>query len=239
MLFLVRYISWVEQEYPKGGKEGNIPALIESCIKKFKDEKSVHNDSRFLEIWLKYAAISSKPLEVFDFMFNNGLCSQKAGLYEAWAWYLETSKAFKKAESVFKKGIAAMTDTESKERLTMRQKQFQQRVIRRMNGEEIPDEEVEEEKRSALGQLRGHGKHGKVASVRVGQAKLGGPGVLQVGAAGNGKQPLRTNNSQAGFTIFSDENSIFTHQKIVPIRDISLIQKTIQNASQRYLSDAI
>ena len=172
-------------------------------------------------------------------MFNNGLCSQKAGLYEAWAWYLETSKAFKKAESVFKKGIAAMTDTESKERLTMRQKQFQQRVIRRMNGEEIPDEEVEEEKRSALGQLRGHGKHGKVASVRVGQAKLGGPGVLQVGAAGNGKQPLRTNNSQAGFTIFSDENSIFTHQKIVPIRDISLIQKTIQNASQRYLSDAI
>ena len=40
--------------------------------------------------------------------------------------------------------------------------------------------ETEEEKRSALGQLRGHGKHAKVGSVRVGGAKLGGPGVMQV-----------------------------------------------------------
>ena len=82
---MFRYISWVEQEYPKGGKEGNIPTLIESCIRKFKDDKTVHNDPRFVEIWLKYAAISSKPLEVFDFMYNNGLCTQKAEMYEAWA----------------------------------------------------------------------------------------------------------------------------------------------------------
>ena len=33
---LLRYISWIEQEYPKGGKEGNLSTLIESCIKKFK-----------------------------------------------------------------------------------------------------------------------------------------------------------------------------------------------------------
>ena len=31
-----RYISWVEQSFPKGGKEGNIHKLLEKCITKFK-----------------------------------------------------------------------------------------------------------------------------------------------------------------------------------------------------------
>ena len=157
-----------------------------------------------MEIWLKYAALSAKPLEVFDFMFNNGLCTQKPDLFEAWAWYLETSNSVKKAESVFLKGIGAMICPETKERLTVRQKQFQARVIRRLNGEEIPEEETEDEKRSALGQLRAHGKRAKVGSVRVGSAKLGGPGVMQMATT---KQPLKTNNSQAGFKIFTDENA--------------------------------
>ena len=157
-----------------------------------------------MEIWLKYAALSAKPLEVFDFMFNNGLCTQKPDLFEAWAWYLESSNSVKKAESVFLKGIGAMISSETKERLTLRQKQFQARVIRRLNGEEIPEEETEDEKRSALGQLRAHGKRAKVGSVRVGAAKLGGPGVMQTGTV---RQPLKTNNSQAGFKIFTDENN--------------------------------
>jgi len=203
-----RYIAWVEQEYPKGGKEGNVHVLIEKCIKKFKDETSVRNDARFLEIWLKYAAISAQPLEVYDFMYKQGLCSQQAGLYEAWAWQLERIASYKKAEGVFQKGIGAVVDTDLKQRLTSKQKQFQARVIRRMNGEEISEVETEEEQRSALGQLKGHGKKAKVGSVRVGSAKLGsGPGLLPMAAGGQAKQPLRTNNGQAGFAIFTDENS--------------------------------
>jgi len=201
-----RYIAWVEQEYPKGGKEGNVHELIQKCIKKFKDEKSVQNDSRFLEIWLKYAAISSQPLEVYDYMYKQGVCSQQAGLYEAWAWQLERVGSYKKAEGVFVKGIGAMVDQELKQKLVGKQKQFQARVIRRIKGEEITEAETEEEQRAALGQLRGHGKKSKVGSVRVGSAKLGGPGVLSSGGV-PAKQPLRANNGQSGFAIFSDENS--------------------------------
>jgi len=201
-----RYIAWVEQEYPKGGKEGNVHELIQKCIKKFKDEKSVQNDARFLEIWLKYASISSQPLEVYDFMYKQGVCSQQSGLYEAWAWQLERGSSYKKAEGVFVKGIQAMVDPELKRRLTGKQKQFQARVIRRMQGEEISEAEVEEEQRVALGQLRAHGKKSKVGSVRVGSAKLGGPGVMPA------KQPLGTNNGQGGFAIFSDENSSSSSQ---------------------------
>ena len=56
--------------------------------------------------------------------------------------------------------------------------------------------------------MRGHGKHGKVGSVRVGNAKLGGPGTLPMAGGGVNKQPLKPSNSQsAGFKIFSDENA--------------------------------
>jgi len=197
-----RYISWIEQSYPKGGKEGNIHVILEKCIQKFKDDKSVHSDSRYLEAWLKYAAISAKPLDIYDFMFKQGICTQQPGLYEAWAWQLESAASYKKAEVVFVKGIGAMTESHAKEGLAARQKQFQARVVRRLKGEEIPAEETEEEQRAALGKLRGHGKHAKVGSIRVGSAKMGGPGVLQVN-----KQPLKDNNRPGGFAIFQDENA--------------------------------
>ena len=74
-----------------------------------------------------------------------------------------------------------------------------------MKGEDISEAETAEEERSALGQLRGHGRHGTVGSLRVGAAKLGGPAVLSAS-----KQPLKDSNKQkagGAFTVFSDENS--------------------------------
>ena len=203
--FWFRYISWIEQEYPKGGKEGNLSTLIESCIKKFKDEKSVRNDERFLEIWLKYAAMASKPLEVFDFMYSNALCTLLAEFYTTWAWYLECSQSYKRAEEIFTKGVYAMVDGEMKGRMRTRQEQFRQRVQRRLNGEEIPDEEVEEEQRSALGQLRGHGRKARVSNIRVGAEKLGGPGVLSGGGLAGAKPLKPANNQPNAFKIFTDE----------------------------------
>jgi len=203
-----RYISWVEQSYPRGGKEGNIHILLENCIKLFKDDQDARNDVRFLEVWLKYAAMSDKPLEVYSFMYKNGICTQQAGLYDAWAWHLELQNSFKNAEAVYRRGLDALTDKESKAGLNGRKLLFETRICRRMKGEEISAEEIEEqEQRSALGRLKAHGKHGKVGSVRVGSAKLGGPGNI---ASGPTKQPLKPNNGK-GFKIFSDENGPASH----------------------------
>ena len=76
---------------------------MESCIKSIKDVKEANNDPRLCSIWLKYASMSAKPLEVFGFMFSNGVCTQRPEMFEAWTWHLESAKAFKKAESVFAK----------------------------------------------------------------------------------------------------------------------------------------
>ena len=142
-------------------------------------------------------------------MYSEGLCTHLSEMFITWAWYLECSQAYKKAESVFSKGVDAMVEREMKDRLLTRQQQFRERVKRRLNGEEIPEEEVEEEKRSALGQLRAHGKKGKVSSLRVGAEKIGGPGVLSAGAQPV-KQPLKSSNTQQQqgggnkFKIFTD-----------------------------------
>ena len=168
--------------------------------------EELQQEHRFLDIWLKYAAISAQPLDVFNFMYKQGICTMQADMYVAWAWQLELSASYKTADKIFGNGIKTVTDQEVKARLQAKQKEFQARVMRRMKGEEIGESETEEEQRSALGQLKGHGRHNKVGSVRVGSAKVSGPGTVQIG----GRQPLSTNNGQncRVFSIFRDENAV-------------------------------
>ena len=70
----------------------------------FKDSKEASEDPRFLEIWLKYAKMSSTPVEVYKYMYNAGICTQQAGLYDAWAWFLESQgSCYEVANSVYSK----------------------------------------------------------------------------------------------------------------------------------------
>lgn len=142
-------------------------------------------------------------------MYKNGMCSQQAGLYDAWAWHLENQANYKAADKVYARGLDALVDKEAKAGLDRRRQQFQARVVRRMKGEAIPTEELEEqEQRTALGRLQGQGRHGaKVGSLRVGAVKLGGPGTLPTSGGGQAfKQPLKPNNSNT-IQIFQDENA--------------------------------
>jgi len=202
-----RYVSWVEQAFPKGGKEGKIHVLLEKCITRFKDNKEAFEDPRFLEVWLKYAKMSSTPVEVYSYMYNNGICTQQAGLYDAWAWLLETQGNYKAAESVYGKGVDALTDTEAKAGLNQRKQCFEMRVAKRLNGEEISQDEIyEQEQRCALGRLRGEGKHGKVGSVRVGTGVVTSskPGVLRPSTQVD-RLALKPSNNAGGIAIFQDE----------------------------------
>ena len=87
---------------------------------------------------MKYAIMAVDPLEVYSFMFNNGVCTQQAGLYDAWAWHLETQNNYKSAALVYQKGRDAITNVEERDGLVLRKSQFEARISRRINGEEIP-----------------------------------------------------------------------------------------------------
>ena len=53
---MLRYIEWLEQNFPKGGKESHLPQVLEACVEKFRNEKQYHNDARLIDIWIKFVS---------------------------------------------------------------------------------------------------------------------------------------------------------------------------------------
>ena len=205
----MQYIEWVEQTYPKGGKEGNLPVLLEKCIKEFKDEPTYSQDARYLDVWIKYASMAQKPLDLYNFMFTNQLCTKLPDFYINWALQLEENELIKKAEQAYKSGIDMVDRGDPKfEVLEARHRQFQSRVLKKMvndgdmssNSYLAPSSSGEEE-RAVLGSLQGHGKHQKVGSMRIGHAKKSDqPGALPLASRNPSSQ-----QTKPGFAIFQDD----------------------------------
>ena len=51
------YITWTEQNFPKGGKDANLATLLEKCIQQFKEDAKACQDVRYLDVWVKYVSI--------------------------------------------------------------------------------------------------------------------------------------------------------------------------------------
>lgn len=199
----IEYIIWVEQTFPKAGKDGNLNALLEKCIKQFKGTEKYDQDPRFLSVWMKYAHLSANPLEVYNYMHSVEVCDRLAKFYIEWAWELEQVNNFKRAEQIF--AIAEdkiSSDSEERETLELKHKQFQARVMKKML--EKPDDSEDqpvhvEEQRTVLSSLKGFGKKHQVGSIRVGAAKIAdGPGALVT----SGQLP-RSTSSKTQFQIYS------------------------------------
>ena len=221
----INYITWVEQTYPKGGKEGNLAVLLEKCIKQFKDDKVYSQDVRYLDIWNKYASMAQKPLDLYNFMHSNQLCTALPEFYINWAWYLEEDGNYKKAEQAFKAGVQMVDRNDEKfELLETKHRQFQARVMKRMVNNSDVGEMAQissgEEERAVLGSLQGHGKHQKVGSIRVGSAKKSDhPGSLPLSSHSSS-----SHSNRQGFSIFQDSEvqnpieskSTITTSKVFP-----------------------
>lgn len=52
-----RYIKWIEQTYPQGGKESGLTILLETAVMKFTEEKKYYNDSRYIDLWIKFVSV--------------------------------------------------------------------------------------------------------------------------------------------------------------------------------------
>ncbi len=204
------YITWVEQTFARGGKEGDLKPLLEKCIANFKGNEQYNQDERHLEIWIKFANHSPNALEVYNFIHNASLFDMLPKFYIEWAWELEQVGNYKKAEQTFKIAKKAIVGPpEARDALDTKHKQFQARVMKRMLEQSTDDAEqaaAAEKERSALSSLRGHGKQHKVGSVRVGAAvKHEGPGALPLPSTSqSASKPLASSNKQQPFAVFQD-----------------------------------
>ncbi|XP_056638959.1 mitotic checkpoint serine/threonine-protein kinase BUB1 beta-like isoform X1 [Diorhabda sublineata] len=99
-----KYISWIEQTYPKHGHEGNLIPLLEHCLNKFESDRRYINDRRFCKLWIKYFDSQPNPLEFYHMLKAKGLCTGCADFYKAMAYYHEAAGDFQAANNVFEEG---------------------------------------------------------------------------------------------------------------------------------------
>lgn len=48
------YVSWLEQSFPKIGRENNVVQLLEDVLVKFKDDEKYKQDVRLIQLLIKY-----------------------------------------------------------------------------------------------------------------------------------------------------------------------------------------
>ncbi|XP_047474733.1 uncharacterized protein LOC125029042 [Penaeus chinensis] len=196
-----RYVLWVEQNYPKGGKEGNIMKLIEKCVTALHTSKDTHkkydNDSRFLELWIKYANLCPSPVEIYQTLEAKGMCTGLAEFYMSWAWEIEKVGNYKRADAIYQKGLQC--GAKPLDVLEDAQKKFQMRVARStLEGKLVEtDTSSSEAQRGALTSLKPQGRKHHVPTERVGANVIGPAGRVAVA-------PPTSNRGGPSFQIFQD-----------------------------------
>ncbi|XP_074697962.1 mitotic checkpoint serine/threonine-protein kinase BUB1 beta [Strix aluco] len=203
-----RYIKWTEQTFPQGGKESNLPALLERAVKALNEQQRYYKDPRYLNLWLKFGDCCNEPLDLYSYLHSQEIGTTLALLYITWAEVLEARGSFKKADLIFQEGL--QRKAEPLDKLQSYHRQFQTRVSRQtlLGLEETPDENdtrllgAMEPQRSSLADLKGRGKKKVRAPIsRVGDA-------LKTTNQNRSFQTLTSQqlSNNPGFAVF-DENS--------------------------------
>lgn len=51
------YVTWVEQSYPKSGKESALDDLLKTCLSKFERDDRYKQDVRYIRLFIKYVSL--------------------------------------------------------------------------------------------------------------------------------------------------------------------------------------
>ncbi len=134
--FKCRYIKWIKQTYPQGGKESNLSVLLDRAVTRFTADKKYHNDVRYIELWIEFVSDQSSrgvfrwhysvlnmfvsvslqaegcsdPMDVYRYMQAQGIGTMQAAFYIAWSEEYEKRGNIKMADSVFQDGIKCGAD---------------------------------------------------------------------------------------------------------------------------------
>ena len=109
-----RYIQWVEENYPQGGKEGDLLTILEKCLEKLKDSTQYRSDHRLLDIYLRYLDLTDNNVEWFQMLYAGGYFHQLCTFYINWADKLEVSLNYKEATRVYQLGLQNNAEPASK-----------------------------------------------------------------------------------------------------------------------------
>ncbi|XP_053951217.1 uncharacterized protein LOC128858751 [Anastrepha ludens] len=200
------YISWIEQSFPSGGKESGLEEVLTKCLSRFENEERYFQDRRMIKLYMKFIDSHQHPMECYQQLFDAGIGTMVADFYICWAYHYDTCGNTRKADEIFRRGIACRA--QPLEELQEAHQHFGFSVSQRLLYQD--DEDVKEntkrqfeERRLALTSLRGHRRKAIVGSIRTGAAvKSYTPGTVQttVGASSSRQSNTRVQ-------VLHDENA--------------------------------
>ncbi|KAM4542899.1 mitotic checkpoint serine/threonine-protein kinase BUB1 beta isoform 1-T2 [Odontesthes bonariensis] len=176
-----RYIKWTEQTFPQGGKESNLAKLLERGVTRFTEEKKYHHDSRYVDLWIKFAEICPEPLDIYRYMQAQGIGVAQASLYISWSEEYENHGNYRKADLVYQEAFKKCAEPHDK--LLQFHKALLARVSRQVMmkvEDDSSDDEPKQPERMSLADLKRRGKKKATAPInRTGSAIRSISGGLQ------------------------------------------------------------
>ncbi|CAL8315305.1 unnamed protein product [Lota lota] len=101
-----RYVKWSLQVSPDGQMHGELQPLLERAVMQFANKSKLHQDPRYISLWIKLAQNSLVPADMFRYMQGRELGRSHAAFYVAWAQHLESQGEFQQAERVLQEGLS-------------------------------------------------------------------------------------------------------------------------------------
>ncbi|KAK6619085.1 hypothetical protein RUM44_003467 [Polyplax serrata] len=178
------YIHWIEQSFPKQGREGKLNVVLQKCLNKFKDSKQYMNDIRFVKLCIKYAELEDNTVELLSQIHRHGIGVLCAELYIAWAEKFAVDNCFKKANAIYERGLKC--SAQPLQLLQESYQNFQAFLVHKMlNDREtfqptlLDTNPTEQRQPYNVLQSVKAGQKDVIPGVRVGSNVIGAPGKLQ------------------------------------------------------------
>ncbi|WWD19886.1 hypothetical protein CI109_104355 [Kwoniella shandongensis] len=151
-----KYILFVVQHHPSS--DSHLLPLLETTTRRFVNDARYTQDVRYLKLWVMYARQIERREEIWAFLESRDIGTKHSVFYEEWAAALEGLGRRKKADEIYRIGVARKAAPV--DRLKTRHKQFLERIMAPPSGV-VPDDDpmtvasmaVRTPGRSVLGQV--------------------------------------------------------------------------------------
>eukprot|EP00124_Ichthyophonus_hoferi_P005624 Ihof_evm2s867 gene=Ihof_evmTU2s867 len=100
------YINWLIEAFPGDTKRTHLMTVYERCAKHFQYDERYKDDGRYVRIWILYADSVRDAGDLLQFMYNRDIGTKRAVFYIAWSMYFEAKGNLRRADEVFREGIA-------------------------------------------------------------------------------------------------------------------------------------
>ncbi|KAG9344598.1 hypothetical protein JZ751_011270 [Albula glossodonta] len=99
-----RFIGFLERKLP-AEERNSISVVLDRLVQTFLPQKRYHNDVRYINYCIKCASYYSEPINLYSYIYGEGIGTRAAALYIAWAEQFEKQGLLPAADTVYQRAL--------------------------------------------------------------------------------------------------------------------------------------